>query len=62
MVVTYFKKVMYNVICVTGVCIQFNSINMFLVSQLSGFIQNFNIGIFSDTINVYHYFLFLHMF
>ena len=27
-------------------------INMFLVGQVSGLVENFNIGIFSDTINV----------
>ena len=27
-------------------------INMFMVSQVSGLVENFNIGIYSDTINV----------
>ena len=37
--------------CVTGVCSR-EIIYMFLVSQVSGFVENFNIEIFSDTINV----------
>ena len=47
------EKVIHNVICETPVCILSRDIiNMFLVGQMSGFVKNFNIGIFSDTINV----------
>ena len=51
MFATYVKKVMHNTICVTGVYSR-KIINMFLVSQASGLVENFNTGIFSDTIIV----------
>ena len=37
--------------CVTGVCSR-GIINMFLVGQVSGLVENCNIGVFSDTMNV----------
>ena len=45
------KKIMHNIICVTGVYSR-EIISMFLVGQMSWHVKNFNIGIFSDTINV----------
>ena len=51
MVARYVKNIMHNVNCVTGVCSR-EIIHMFLVGQVSGLVENFNIGIFSDTINV----------
>ena len=62
MFATYVKKVMHNTICVTGVYSR-KIINMFLVSQASGLVENFNTGIFSDildVINVKLYMLVLH--
>ena len=44
--------------CVTGVCSR-EIIYMFLVGQVSGFVENFNIEIFSDTINVINIKLFM---
>ena len=49
MVATHIKKLINNV--VTVVCPS-EIIYIFLVDQLSGFVENFNIGIFSDTIIV----------
>ena len=49
MVATHIKKLINNVVtvvCPSGI------IYIFLVDQLSGFVENFNIGIFSDTIIV----------
>ena len=48
---------MHNMDCVTLVCIQYKGENYFffwwvVVSQVSGLVRNFNIGIYSDTINV----------
>ena len=51
MVARYVKNIMHNVNCVTGVCSR-EIIHMFLVGQVSGLVENFNIGIFSDTMNV----------
>ena len=39
-------------ICVDSVVYSSEIINMFLVSQVSGLVENLNIGIYSDTINV----------
>ena len=38
-------------LCISGVCSR-EIIYMFLVSQVSGLVENFNIGIYSDSINV----------
>ena len=51
MVATYIEKVMHNMNCATDVCSR-EIIYMLLVSQVSGLVENFNTGIFSDTINV----------
>ena len=51
MVATYIKKIMHNMICVTDLCSR-ETVNMFLVGQVSGLVENFYIGIYSDTINV----------
>ena len=40
-------------LCNSDVC-SMEIIYMFLVSQVSGLIKNFNIGIFSDTINIHN--------
>ena len=52
MVSAYIKKkhAQYE-LCISGVCSR-EIIYMFLVSQVSGLVENFNIGNFSDTINV----------
>ena len=50
MVATYIKKIMHNINCAT-LCVVKGDIP-FLVSHISGLVENFNIGIFSDTINV----------
>ena len=50
MIAKYIRKIVYNMICVTAVFIQGRNLACF-VSQVSG-LENFNIGIFSDTINV----------
>ena len=42
---------MHNVNCATHAC-SGEIIYMFLIGQVSGFIENLNIGIFSDTITV----------
>ena len=51
MVATYIKKIMHNIICVTGVYSR-GIINMFFMCQVTGLVRNFNIGIYSDTTNV----------
>ena len=51
MVAAYIKKVMHNMNCATCVCSR-EMIYMFLCGQASGLVENFNIGIFSDTMNV----------
>ena len=52
MVVTYIKKdrALYK-LCDSGVCSR-EKIYMHLVGQVSGLVENFNIGIYSDTILV----------
>ena len=47
----YFSKIIHSMNCVTVVCSREISY-MFLVSQVSGLVENFTIGIFSDTTNV----------
>ena len=42
---------MHNMMCVTGVHSR-ELIGMFFVSQVSGLVENCNIGVYSDTINV----------
>ena len=51
MVATYIKTIIHNMIFVTQVCTR-GRYNMFFISQVSGLVENFNIRIFSDTINV----------
>ena len=51
MVTTYINKIMHNLICVTDVYSS-DIIKMFFISQVSGFVKNFNTVIYSDTINV----------
>ena len=51
MVATYNYKTMHTVICVTGMYSR-EMVNMFFVGQVSQLVRSFNIGIFSDTINV----------
>ena len=51
MVATYIKKIIYNMNCMTGVGSR-EIIYMFLVGDVSGLVYNFNIGIFSDSMNV----------
>ena len=53
MVAACIKRIMQNVMTDSGVCSR-EIINMFLVGQVSGLVENFNIGIFSDTMNVIH--------
>ena len=48
MFATYIEKIMHNMICVTVYSRE--EINMVLIGQVSLPVQNFNIGIFSDTI------------
>ena len=43
---------MYNINCATLGVNSRGIIYMFLFGQVSGLVENFNIGIFSDTINV----------
>ena len=45
------KKIMHNMICVTGVFSR-EIINMLFDGQLSGLVKNFDTGIYSDTISV----------
>ena len=48
-----FKKIMHNMnYCVIIVVCAKEIIYMFKVCQMSGFVENFNMGIFSDTVNV----------
>ena len=49
MVATYVQKIMYNMICVTGVYSR-EVINIFFVGKVCGPVEKFNFGIFSDTI------------
>ena len=49
MFIAYIKKFVFNMICVIFVS---KRDNMFFVSQVSGLVENFNIGIQPDTINV----------
>ena len=42
---------MHNMNYATSLCSR-QIINMFLVRQISGLVENLNIGIFSDTVNV----------
>ena len=51
MVATYIKKLMHTMICDSGVWSR-EIINMYFVNQMSGLVRNFNIVIYSDTINV----------
>ena len=52
MVATYIKKIMHvNMISITGVYSR-EIINVLWVGQVSWIVENFKIGIFSDTINV----------
>ena len=51
MIAPYIKNIMRNMICVTGMYSR-EIITMFLVGQVLGLVENFNIGICSDTINV----------
>ena len=51
MVATYIQKNMHSMNCVTGTCSR-ERIYMFWVCQVSGLVENFNIGVFSDNINV----------
>ena len=51
MVATYMKKIMYGMNFAAGVCSR-EIIYMFLVNHVSGCVNNFKTGIFSDTINV----------
>ena len=51
MVAACIKRIMQNVMTDSGVCSR-EIINMFLVGQVSGLVENFNIGIFSDTRNL----------
>ena len=51
MVATYIKKIMHNMNYVTLVCTR-EIIHMFLVGQMSGLVDNFDIAIFLDTINI----------
>ena len=51
MVAIYIKKNMHNVNCATLVCSKM-VMYMFLVGQVSRLVENFNIGIFSDAINL----------
>ena len=44
MVATYFKKIMHNMNDATGVCSR-ETDYMFLVGQVSGLVERFNIGI-----------------
>ena len=53
MVATHVKKIMHNMICVTGMC-SVKMINLFFVSQMSLLVGNFNSGIYSDTIKNTH--------
>ena len=50
-VATDMKKIMHNMVCVTGVYSR-KITDMFLVGQLFWFFESFNTGIFSYTINV----------
>ena len=50
MVATYTDKIMHGMIFVTDVY-SWKINNMFIVSQVSGLVENFEIGIFSDSIN-----------
>ena len=43
---------MHSVICMTLVCILGKQLTCFFVGQVSDLVENFNIGIFSDTITV----------
>ena len=51
MIVTYIKKTKYSMLCVTGVYSR-KIINMFFVGHVSGLVENFYIGIYSDTIKM----------
>ena len=42
------ETIMHNMICVTGVYSR-EVVNMVFVSQVSELVENFNIGIYSDT-------------
>ena len=42
---------MHNMNCATAVC-STEMIYMFLVNQVSGLVENYNLGIFSDTVNI----------
>ena len=47
MIAKYIRKIVYNMICVTAVFIQGRNLACF-VSQVSGLVKNFTIGIYSD--------------
>ena len=51
MVTTYVKKIVHNMISMTGVYLR-DIINMVLVGQVSELVENINIEIYSGTINV----------
>ena len=51
MVATYMKKIMHNDFCDSGVYSR-ETINIFCFGRVSGHVENFNIGIYSDSINV----------
>ena len=52
MVATYISKIMLSMIFVTLVCVQGKWLTCFFIGQVSGLVENFIIGIYSDTINV----------
>ena len=52
MAATYIEKVMHHMICCDCGVYSREIINIFLVGQVSGLVENFSIGIFSDTIYV----------
>ena len=58
MAATYIKKIMHNMICVTDMYSR-EIIGMFTVSQESGLVKDFDIGIYSDTLNAISVTLFM---
>ena len=53
MVATYLKKIMHSVICVHKSDVySMEIISVFFVDQVSWLVENFNIGIYLDTMNV----------
>ena len=49
MFATYIQKIVQNMICATGVYSR-EIISMFLVDQVSGLVENFNVGILADIV------------